>query len=75
MMKGAVVIGVSPDSVASHAKFKAKLGLPFFLLSDPEKKVMGVIRSTFVIDEQGVIIKVFPQVKVQDHAQEVLQFL
>jgi peroxiredoxin Q/BCP len=92
LTKGAVVIGVSPDSTASHVKFKAKLGLPFHLLSDPErkvleaygawgektmygKKVMGVIRSTFVIDEQGVIVKPFPKVKVDGHAQDVLQYL
>ncbi len=92
VMKGAVVIGVSPDTVASHDKFKAKLSLPFYLLSDPEhkvlemygawgaksmygKKFMGVIRSTFVIDEQGVIIKAFPKVKVAGHAQEVLAYL
>lgn len=92
LMKGAVVIGVSPDTVASHVKFKAKFGLPFYLLSDPErkvletygawgektmygKKVMGVIRSTFVIDEQGVIIKAFPKVKVEGHAQQVLAVL
>ncbi|NLG28662.1 MAG: thioredoxin-dependent thiol peroxidase [Chloroflexi bacterium] len=92
MMKGAVVIGVSPDSAASHVKFKAKFGLPFHLLSDLEhkvleaygawgektmygKKVMGVIRSTFVIDEHGVIVKAFPKVKVDNHARDVLQYL
>jgi peroxiredoxin Q/BCP len=91
-MKGAVVLGVSPDTVASHVKFKATFGLPFYLLSDPEhkvlepygawgektmygKKVMGVIRSTFVIDEQGVIIKAFPKVKAEGHAQQVLEYL
>jgi thioredoxin-dependent peroxiredoxin len=92
VMKGAVVIGVSPDSLASHVKFKAKFGLPFYLLSDPAhsvleaygawgvktlygKKVTGVIRSTFVIDEQGVIVKAFPKVRVEGHVQQVLQFL
>ncbi len=92
LMKGAAVIGVSPDSSASHEKFRAKLGLPFHLLSDPEhkvlaaygawgektlygKRVLGVIRSTYVIDEQGVIVKVFPRVRVEGHAQEVLKYL
>ena len=69
--KGAVVIGVSRDSVASHVKFADKFSLPFILLSDPEleairaygvwqekknygKVTMGVVRSTFIIDENGV---------------------
>jgi peroxiredoxin Q/BCP len=89
---GAVVLGVSPDSVKSHDKFKLKFSLPFALLSDPEhtaaekygawgeKKMygrtyMGIIRSTFVIDEQGKILKVFPKVKPKNHSQEVLAVL
>ena len=89
---GAVVLGVSPDSVKSHDRFKLKLDLPFALLSDPEHKVaelygawgekkmygrtyMGIIRSTFIIDEQGTIIKVFPKVRVKDHSEEVLGVL
>ena len=89
---GAVVLGVSPDSVKSHDKFTLKLNLPFALLSDPDHEVaemygawgekkmygrtyMGIIRSTFVIDEAGRIIKVFPKVKVKDHSQEVLTVL
>jgi peroxiredoxin Q/BCP len=89
---GAVVLGVSPDSIKSHAGFKLKHNLPFALLSDPdhnvaemygawgEKKMygrtyMGIIRSTFVIDEEGTIIKVFPKVKVKNHSQEVLEVL
>lgn len=89
---GAVVLGVSPDSVKSHGGFKLKLNLPFALLSDPDHKVaemygawgekkmrgktyMGIIRSTFIIDEEGRIIKVFPKVKVKNHSQEVLAVL
>jgi peroxiredoxin Q/BCP len=89
---GAVVLGVSPDSVRSHDAFKLKFSLPFTLLSDPDHRVaevygawgekkmrgktyMGIIRSTFIIDEEGRIIKVFPKVKVEDHVQEVLQAL
>ncbi|TYQ12774.1 UNVERIFIED_CONTAM: peroxiredoxin Q/BCP [Acetivibrio alkalicellulosi] len=89
---GAVVIGVSPDSTASHEKFKSKFGLPFFLLSDSDHKVaeaygswgekkmygksyMGIIRSTFIIDETGTIIKVFPKVSPEKHGEEVLKFL
>ena len=72
--KGAVVLGVSKDSVASHKKFEEKYGLPFTLLSDPEKEViqaydvwkekknygkvsMGVVRTTYLIDEDGIIVK------------------
>jgi thioredoxin-dependent peroxiredoxin len=77
--KGVEVVGVSPDSAASHAKFRQKHSLPFILLADPEKKavaaygaygektmfgrkMMGVIRSTFVIDGKGIVTKVFPKV-------------
>jgi peroxiredoxin Q/BCP len=90
--KGAVVIGISADSVQSHVKFKKKYGLPFHLLSDPDKEVIrkygawgekkmygktyeGIIRSTVVIDENGVIVKVFPKVTPNEHAKEVIEYL
>jgi peroxiredoxin Q/BCP len=90
--KGAVVFGVSGDSLASHQKFQAKYKLNFPLLSDPDKEVakkfgawgekvlygkktVGMIRSTFVIDEAGVVLKVFPRVKVDGHAEQVLAVL
>ena len=86
------VIGISRDSVASHAKFAEKHGLPFVLLSDPdltaigaygvwqEKKLygktsMGVVRTTFVIDESGTISAVMPKVKPDTNAAEVLAML
>lgn len=89
---GAVVLGVSTDSVKSHEKFKTKYNLPFPLLSDPEhqvanlygvwgpKKFMGrefegISRVTFLIDEQGRIKQVWPQVKPEAHADEVLAAL
>jgi thioredoxin-dependent peroxiredoxin len=89
---GAVVIGVSPDTVSSHKKFSGSHDLPFILLADPEKEVirlyeaekeknmygkmvMGVQRSTFVIDEEGTILKIFPKVKAEGHAREVLAFI
>ena len=88
----AVVIGVSKDPVASHAKFAAKHDLPFILLADPEleaikaydvwqeKKLygkvnMGVVRTTYVIDENGVIEKVMPKVKPDTNAAEILAYL
>ena len=88
--KGVVVLGVSGDSLASHAKFKTKYELNFPLLSDPDKSVakkygawgekvlygkksVGMIRSTFVIDGEGIVRKVFPRVKVDGHAEKVLE--
>ena len=90
--KGAVVLGVSTDSAASHEKFKAKHALPFTLLADPDKELvsaygvyqekkqygrsfMGVVRTTFVIDADGVIANVFEKVKVKGHADAVLDSL
>lgn len=89
---GAVVLGVSTDSVKSHEKFKTKYNLPFPLLSDPEhqvaeqygvwgpKKFMGkefegISRVTFLIDEQGLIKQVWPKVKPEGHADEILAAL
>jgi peroxiredoxin Q/BCP len=89
---GAVILGVSPDSVESHRKFKAKYNLPFSLLSDaghavalayggwgPKKmygrEYEGILRTTVVIDPEGRIARVFPKVKVNDHADEVLGVL
>ena len=90
--KGAAVIGVSKDSVASHKKFEEKYGLPFTLLSDTEKEViqaygvwqekknygkvsMGVVRTTYLIDENGVIIKAFGKVKAADNPAQMLDTL
>jgi peroxiredoxin Q/BCP len=90
--KGASVVGVSVDGVASHRKFTEKYGLTFPLLSDESKslvkkygvwkeknmygrKYMGVERTTFVIDEEGTITHIFPKVKVEGHADEVLAVL
>ncbi len=89
---GAVVIGISPDTVRRHKNFREKHGLKVILAADPEHKVlqsygvwkeksmygrkyMGVERSTFVIDEQGRIDKIWRKVKVKGHAQEVLDTL
>ena len=90
MEKGAVILGVSKDTVASHKKFEEKYGLPFTLLSDTEKEViraydvwkekknygkvtMGVVRSTYLIDEEGVIIKAFGNVKAADNPGKMLE--
>ena len=87
--KGAVVIGISKDSVASHKKFEEKFGLLFILLSDTElvaiqaydvwkektmcgKTSMGVVRTTYLIDEEGIIIKAFGNVKAAENPAKML---
>lgn len=89
---GAVVVGVSPDSVESHDKFKAKHGLAVALLADTDhalaeaygawveksmygRNYMGVDRSTFLIDRDGRVARVWRHVKVPGHADSVLQAL
>jgi peroxiredoxin Q/BCP len=87
---GAVVIGVSRDSVASHDRFKKKHGLPFILASDAAgdvterygvwveksmygRKYMGIERSSFLIDKDGVVRGVWHKVKVPGHVSEMLK--
>ena len=86
---GAVVLGVSKDSVASHRKFADKYGLAFTLLADPERQIieaydvwkekknygkvsMGVVRTTYLIDENGVIVQANDKVKTADDADAML---
>ena len=90
--KGAVVLGVSKDSVQSHKKFEQNHGLPFTLLSDVEKTVimaydcwkekknygkvsMGVVRTTYLIDENGVIVRAMDKVKAADNPAQMLGLL
>lgn len=90
--KGAVVLGVSKDSIASHKKFEEKFSLPFTLLSDPElsaiqaygvwqekknygKVYMGVVRTTYLIDENGIIEQVVKSVKAAQNPQQMLEML
>ncbi len=89
---GIKVVGVSPDSINSHKKFKEKYNLNFTLLSDPdhsvasaygaygEKKMygktkMGIIRSTFLIDEEGRLQKAWYNVKAKGHVEKILKEL
>lgn len=89
---GAVVLGVSPDGVASHQKFRDKYDLPFPLLADEDhavaerygvwgeksmygRKYFGILRTTFLIDEEGRIARVFEKVTPKGHAAEVLAAL
>ena len=90
--KGAVILGVSKDSVASHKRFEEKQGLNFTLLADPELTViqaydvrkekknygkvsMGVVRTTYLIDENGIIVKAFDKVKAADNPAQMLEEL
>lgn len=90
--KGFVVIGVSPDSIASHQKFRAKYDLNFELISDPDKTILsaygaygekklygkvsiGVLRSTFIIDEEGTLLAVIKAVKTKEATGQVLKKL
>ena len=89
--KGAVVLGVSKDSVESHKKFEEKHGLPFPLLADEALEVItaydvlklgkdgkptkSLIRSTYLIDEDGIIIKAFGGVKPKEDADRMLDEL
>jgi thioredoxin-dependent peroxiredoxin len=87
-----VILGVSPDSPKSHAKFKEKHKLPFTLLADTDHKVAdqygvwgpkkfmgrsyeGVHRTTYLIDADGDIVRVFENVKPADHSAEIMQAL
>lgn len=86
---GAVIFGVSRDSLSSHMKFKEKYNFKFELISDPDeelctlfdvikmknmygKKVRGIERSTFLLDEKGVLRQEWRKVKVKQHVDEVL---
>ena len=90
--KGAVVLGISKDTVVSHKKFEERQELTITLLADPEleaikaydvwqeknmygKKTMGVVRTTYLIDEDGMITKAFSKVKAADNPQQMLDLL
>lgn len=90
--KGATIIGISKDSVASHKKFKEKYNLNFILISDTQleaiqaydvwhektmcgKKSMGVVRTTYLIDENGIITKAMEKVKAAENPGDMLKSL
>ncbi|MCR5731585.1 MAG: thioredoxin-dependent thiol peroxidase [Sphaerochaetaceae bacterium] len=90
--KGAVILGVSKDSVKSHKKFEDNYSLPFTLLADTElevikaydvwkeknmygKKTFGVVRTTYLIDEEGKIINALGKVKAKDNPEQMLELL
>jgi len=86
---GAVVLGVSTDSVKSHKKFADAYELPFTLLADEDKEAvgkygvwgekqmygktyLGTMRTSFLINPEGKIAKVYEKVKPAEHAAEVI---
>ena len=90
--KGAIVLGVSKDSVVSHKRFEEKQNLSITILSDPERKVieaydvwkekknygkvsMGVVRTTYLIDENGIVIMANDKVKAADDSEKMLEIL
>jgi len=90
--KGAVVLGVSKDSVASHKKFEQNYNLSFTLLSDPDlsvikaygvwqekknygKVTMGVVRTTYLIDENGIVVKAMGSVKAAENPEQMLNLV
>jgi len=92
LAKGYEVVGVSPDSVASHKKFADKFQFGFSLIADTEKemlqaygvwgeksmygkKYMGVMRTTFVIDESGIIVDIFEKVDTKNHTDQIIKAL
>jgi thioredoxin-dependent peroxiredoxin len=92
LSKGYEVVGISPDSVASHKKFADKFQFGFNLIADPEleilkaysvwgeksmygKKYMGVLRTTFVINEEGFIEEIFEKVDTKNHTDQLTKAL
>ena len=90
--KGYEIIGISPDSVASHKKFIEKYDLQFNLIADSDKAIlqdygawgeknmygrsyMGVLRTTYVINEEGIIEEVFSKVQTKDHTNQIIKAL
>jgi peroxiredoxin Q/BCP len=88
----ATILGISPDTVESHAKFRKKYNLPFNLLSDRDHSVaelygawgkkkifgasyMGIIRTTFLINADGILTHIVPVKRVEPHSAEVQELL
>lgn len=86
---GAEVIGISQDDASSHEKFKAKHTLNFTLLSDPDRTVIeaydawgkkmfgkeGALRKTFIINPEGMVVKVYGRVTPLGHGEQVVEEL
>lgn len=90
LSNGFAVVGISPDSEASHKKFAGKYGLPFPLIADPSLEIIkaygawgkksmygreyeGLLRKTFILDENGIVEHVIEKVKTDDHANQIIK--
>jgi peroxiredoxin Q/BCP len=90
--QGYAIVGISPDSVESHRKFKEKFGFRYTLVADPEKEIMkkfgtfgpkmmygkevtGVLRTTFILDETGIIAQIFKKVDTKNHTEQIIKSL
>lgn len=90
--RGASLIGVSPDDVTSHIKFRAKYGLLPKLGADPERAMieafglwqlkklygrefMGLVRTSFIVDESGTIARIVRATRIKGHAAKMLAAL
>ena len=88
--KKTIILGISTDSIAKHAKFADKYNLNFSLLADDDhkicekygvwqeknfygKKSMGIVRTTFIIDETGKVAHIYPKVKVKGHVEKIIE--
>lgn len=89
---GVVIVGISADDDTTHRRFSEKNGLPFPLIADPLKKIigkygvwtekqlygkkyMGIVRTTFLIDQKGKVLHIFEKVQSGRHAEQILEFL
>jgi peroxiredoxin Q/BCP len=90
LSRGFAIVGVSPDSSTSHARFRDKYKLPFSLVADPDKEIIkaygawgeknrygktyeGVLRTTFILDESGNILKKISKVDAKNHTAQILE--
>ena len=86
------IIGISPDSVERHVKFKEKHSIPYHLIADTEKEIatlygvfgvkkmygreyMGIYRTTFVIDDKGIITHIVKKVKNKEHSEQLKKLM
>ena len=89
LKEGFAIVGVSTDPVAKHKKFETKYNLPFSLIADEDKKIVGqycvwgekkfmgktydgITRTTFLIDEDGKIVKIITKPDTKNHTEEIL---
>ncbi|MFA6588551.1 MAG: peroxiredoxin [Patescibacteria group bacterium] len=84
LQKKIKIVGISADSIASHAEFAKKYGLPFTLLADPNQKMINAFgvkgtfyakRRSFIINPEGKVVKIYKSVDPSKHAEQILKDL